>query len=263
MTTSENQARTDRVTAGLLVIGDEILSGRTQDANIAWLAQKLGAMGIALSEVRIVADIEADIVAALNALRTRYRYVFTTGGIGPTHDDITAESVAAAFGVPLDRHPEAVRILEERIGKEQLNEARLRMANVPRGGELVTNSVSGAPGFRMDNVFVLAGVPAIMQAMFEAVADRLEGGIPMQSRTVHCTLPEGTIAAALGEIQQRYPDVSIGSYPYFRRDRYGVNVVLRHGDPELLDHCKNEVIAMIEGLGGSVAAEARGTADTD
>lgn len=240
-----------QVSAAMLIIGDEILSGRTRDANLHWLAERLGEQGIAMREVRIVPDIEAEIVDALNALRDRYRYVFTTGGIGPTHDDITAQSVAAAFGVALERNEEAVRLIAERAGKENLNEARLRMANIPAGGTLIYNSLGGAPGFRIGNVFVMAGVPSIMQVMFEAISPTLEGGIPMLSRTIHCNLAEGTIAAGLGSIQETFADVGIGSYPYFRRDRAGVNIVLRSPDQARLEACTRAVEAMIHAAGGT------------
>lgn len=242
-----------QVSAAMLIIGDEILSGRTRDANLHWLAARLGEQGIAMREVRIVPDIEAEIVDALNALRHRYRYVFTTGGIGPTHDDITAHCVAAAFGVPLERNEEAVRLIAERAGKENLNEARLRMANVPAGGVLIPNSLGGAPGFRIGNVYVMAGVPSIMQVMFEAIGPTLDGGIPMLSRTVHCDLPEGTIAGNLGRIQEDFADVGIGSYPYFRRDRAGVNIVLRCPDRARLEECAQAVTAMIHAAGGKTA----------
>ena len=203
------------VTAAILVIGDEILSGRTKDKNIGYIAEYLTNIGIDLREVRVVADVEDDIVAALNALRSRYDHVFTTGGIGPTHDDITADSVAKAFGVPIDVDPRARALLLERIPEDQLNEARLRMARIPEGATLIENPVSKAPGFSIGNVHVMAGVPAIMQAMLDGLAPRLATGKKMLSRSVAAGLKEGDIAGPLGAIQAAFPDVSMGSYPNF------------------------------------------------
>ncbi len=238
------------VTAALLIIGNEILSGRTKDANLPFLAERLGALGVRLAEARVVADVEAEIVAAVNTLRGRYDYVFTTGGIGPTHDDITAASVAKAFGVAIERNAKAVALLESHYEPGQLNEARLRMATIPVGASLIENPVSKAPGFRLGNVFVMAGVPKIMQAMFDGVAPTLTGGPPMRSRNLTCGLPEGTLAAPLGQIQIRHPDIDIGSYPYFRAGRFGVTVVLRGTDVSHLDTAAEEVAAAIRDLGG-------------
>ncbi|MEE8533838.1 MAG: competence/damage-inducible protein A [Alphaproteobacteria bacterium] len=220
------------VTAALLIIGNEILSGRTRDANLPYLAERLNGVGVRLAEVRVVADDEDAIVAAVNALRATCDYVFTTGGIGPTHDDITAAAVAKAFGLPLVRNAQAVTILEVfyKGSDLELNEARLTMADMPEGAELVDNPVSGAPGFSIANVFVLAGVPSIMQAMFEGVKHRLVGGEPMRARTLAVDLPEGAIAAALAAVQNDYPDVEIGSYPYYRSGAFGVKLVLRAVD---------------------------------
>jgi molybdenum cofactor synthesis domain-containing protein len=240
----------DQPTAAVLLIGDEILSGRTKDKNLGYIADFLSAHGVDLKEARIVADVEAEIVAALNALRSRYTYVFTTGGIGPTHDDITADAVACAFGVAIDHHPEAVRILMEHfaaIGREP-NEARLRMARVPEGGELIRNSVSKAPGFKLGNVFVMAGVPKIMQAMLDEIAPRLAGGIPMLSRSIAIGIAEGDIARQLADIQKRYDDVVIGSYPFEEGGRFGANIVLRSRDGGRLDAATAEVEAMAAGL---------------
>lgn len=223
------------VTAGLCIIGDEILSGRTPDANLAWLARRLDEQGIRLREVRVVADDHEAIIEAVNALRNRWAYVFTTGGIGPTHDDITAAAIAAAFGVPVQRHPEAVRLLTERIGADRMNEARLKMANMPAGARLIVNAASGAPGFVIGNVMVLAGVPMIMQAMFEAVAPELQGGTVVISRTITIRGAEGDIAEPLGAIQAQFPDISIGSYPVFERGRTGVHLVLRGTDAARLE----------------------------
>lgn len=240
------------VTAALAIIGNEILSGRTVDKNLPFLATRLNDIGVQLREVRVVPDVEDEIVRAVNELRARYDYVFTTGGIGPTHDDITARSVAQAFGVALERHPGAVAALQRYYEPGRLNEARLRMADVPAGAVLIDNPVSGAPGFQIANVFVLPGVPAIMQAMFDGITDRLVGGPPILSEQVATDLMEGTMAVDLGAIQDRFPDVSIGSYPYFRAGRAGVNLVLRSTDPGRLRAAAGEVRAMIQRLDGSV-----------
>src|SRR5437762_9757787 len=203
------------VTAALLVIGDEILSGRTKDLNIGYIAERSTELGIDLREVRVVPDVEAEIVAAVNALRGRYDHVFTTGGIGPTHDDITADAIAQAFGVAIDVDPRAVTLLKERMPERDLNEARLRMARIPAGAELIENSMSKAPGFSIGNVHVMAGVPAIMRAMFEALAPRLAKGTRISSRAIEAGLKEGDFATALRQVQRDFPDVTIGSYPSF------------------------------------------------
>src|SRR5579864_4279284 len=243
------------VTAAILVIGDEILSGRTKDKNIGYIAEYLTGAGIDLKEVRVVPDEEPEIIAAVNALRARYTYLFTTGGIGPTHDDITAECVARAFGVPLVLDPEAKRILEGLYRPGDLNEARLRMARVPEGASLVHNPISGAPGFRIGNVFVLAGVPQIMQAMFDGVAGGLSGGRPMLSRTVTSGLPEGVLAQGLTEIQERHPEIDIGSYPWYRRGAFGTSLVLRGTDADRLGAATAEVVALVKNLGGTPREE--------
>jgi molybdenum cofactor synthesis domain-containing protein len=237
------------VTAAVLVIGNEILSGRTQDANLAYLARRLNEIGVQLREARVVPDVEEDIVRAVNECRTRFDYVLTTGGIGPTHDDITAESVAKAFGVPLIRNAEAVARLERHYVPGMLNEARLRMANTPEGAALIDNPVSAAPGFQIGNVIVLAGVPSIMQAMFEGLKDRLIGGAPMLSRTVGAFVPEGTIAKDLGELQARFPDLEIGSYPFFRQGRFGASFVLRGPDRDAIDRAASDLRTIIARLG--------------
>lgn len=244
-------------TAALLIIGNEILSGRTNDANLPYIAGRLNDLGIRLSEVRVVPDIESEVVDAVNALRARYSYVFTTGGIGPTHDDITADCVAKAFGLPLTEHVEARRLLEERYAESgiELNEARLRMARTPEGAALIDNPVSAAPGFQVENVFVMAGVPKIMQAMFESLRERLVGGDPLLSRSIACQLPEGKLAQGLGEIQARHAGVDIGSYPSYSSTGFGVAVVLRHTDPAVLDAAAGEVIALIRALGGEPAEQ--------
>jgi len=231
-------------TAAVLLIGDEILSGRTKDANLGWIADWLTALGIDLKEARVVSDDEADIVAALNALRARYTYVFTTGGIGPTHDDITADAVAKAFGAGIDHHPEAVAILREHFAARGLpeTEARMRMARIPNGAELIPNAVSKAPGFHIGNVFVMAGVPKIMQSMLEAVTPKLTGGRKMLSRTVPLNLGEGDVAKRLKEIQQAHEGVMIGSYPFEKPDgRYGTNIVIRSRDEDRMNAAAQEV----------------------
>ncbi len=238
--------------AALLIVGNEILSGRTTDANLPFIAGRLNALGIRLSEVRVVPDVEAEIVDAVNMLRARYTYVFTTGGIGPTHDDITADCVAKAFGLPLTEHVEARRRLAERYAETgiELNEARLRMARTPEGATLIDNPVSAAPGFQVENVFVMAGVPKIMQAMFESLRERLVGGEPLLSRSIACHLPEGLLAKGLGEIQARHEGIDIGSYPSYSSVGFGVSVVLRHTDPAALDAAADEVAELIRALGG-------------
>ncbi|HZH26866.1 MAG TPA: molybdopterin-binding protein [Azospirillaceae bacterium] len=243
------------VTAAVLIIGNEILSGRTKDANLGWLAERLYALGIRMREARVVSDVEADILAAVDALRQRYDYVFTTGGIGPTHDDITSACIAKAFGVPLERNAEAVRRLERHYAPGQLNEARLRMADIPRGATLVDNPVSGAPGFQIGNVVVLAGVPAIMQAMFDGLKTGLVGGAPLFAKTVRCLVPEGILAEGLGRIQGRYAQVEIGSYPFFRNQQFGVSLVLRSTDPDALGRATAEVAELVTRLGGAPAIE--------
>ena len=235
-------------TAAVLLIGDEVLSGRTKDKNLGFIADYLTALGVDLREARCVADVEDDIVAAVNALRARYTYVFTTGGIGPTHDDITADAIGKAFGVPVEHDPRAVEILLsyfKEIGREA-NEARLRMARVPLGATLIENAVSKAPGFRMENVFVMAGVPKVMHAMMDAIAPVLQRGIPMQSRTIALQGGEGDVAKPLGEIQQRYDDVLIGSYPYEGPTGFATNLVVRSRNLEALDKAEAEVKALAE-----------------
>jgi molybdenum cofactor synthesis domain-containing protein len=246
------------VTAGMLVIGDEILSGRTKDKNIGYVAEFLTNLGIDLKEVRVVSDEEGAIVEALNALRSRYDYVFTTGGIGPTHDDITAECVAKAFGVPIDFDPRAVALLKARFPDGQLNEARMRMTRIPAGADLVTNKVSAAPGFHIGNVFVMAGVPAIMQVMMNVIAPQLETGVKMLSETVRADAREGDIGTELGEIAKAHPEVSIGSYPYFDEARGpNTNIVVRARDAEKLAAARWAVEQMLVKVTAALAAGAR------
>ena len=248
------------VTAGLLVIGDEILSGRTKDKNIGYVADYLTASGIDLKEVRVVSDDETAIVSALNALRDAYDYVFTTGGIGPTHDDITADCVAKAFGVGIDYHPEAVAILKERMAKigGELNEARLRMARIPDGAELVVNKVSGAPGFWIGNVIVMAGVPAVMQTMLDEVAPKLKTGAKLLSVTIRADAKEGDVGTELGVIAKAHPETLIGSYPFFD-EKLGpnTNIVVRARDPQELKAVKAAVENMLVSVRKQLAAAAR------
>jgi molybdenum cofactor synthesis domain-containing protein len=245
------------VTAALLVIGNEILSGRTKDRNIGHIAEVLTEIGIDLKEVRVVADEEPAIVAALNELRARYDYLFTTGGIGPTHDDITADSVAAAFGVPLDHHPRAVALLRGRLGGGALNPARMRMARIPRGGALIENRVSAAPGFWIGNVIVMAGVPAIMQAMLDEVRPKLRTGAKLIAETVRADLREGDIGSELAAVAATYPDVMIGSYPFMDEVRGpNTNVVLRARDPERLAAAKAAAERMMARVRAALARQA-------
>jgi molybdenum cofactor synthesis domain-containing protein len=246
------------VTAGMHVIGDENLSGRTKDKNIVYVAEFHTNLGVDLKEVRLVSDDEAAIVEALNALQHRYDYVFTTGGIGPTHDDITAECVAKAFGVPIDFDPRAVALLKARFPDGQLNEARMRMTRIPAGADQVTNKVSAAPGFHIGNVFVMAGVPAIMQVMMNVIAPQLETGVKMLSETVRADAREGDIGTELGEIAKAHPEVSIGSYPYFDEARGpNTNIVVRARDPEKLAAARWAVEQMLVKVKAALAAGAR------
>ena len=252
-----NSAKPELITAAVLVIGDEILSGRTKDKNIGYIADYLTAIGIDLKEVRVVSDDEKAIVAALNALRHAYTYVFTTGGIGPTHDDITADCVAKAFGVTLDFHPEAVAILKERMARTggELNEARMRMARIPAGAALVANKVSGAPGFWIGNVITMAGVPSIMQAMLDEVAPKLKTGAKMLSETIRADAKEGDVGTELGVIAKAHPDAIIGSYPFYD-EKLGpnTNIVVRARDPGRLALVKAEVETMLAQVKSRLAA---------
>ena len=238
------------VTAAMLVIGDEILSGRTKDKNIGHLADIMTAIGIDLKEVRIVPDEEDEIVAAVNALRARYTYVFTTGGIGPTHDDITADSMAKAFGVPCEYDAGAYALLEESYARRgiEFTEARKRMARMPRGAAHIDNPVSTAPGFRIGNVHVMAGVPAIFQAMLDNVVPTLRTGTKLLSATVHCPVGEGVIGGPLAEIQKAFPETIIGSYPKFHDGSFWTELVVRARDPQMLKDATAAVEAMVAEL---------------
>jgi len=237
-------------TAALLVIGDEILSGRTQDKNVAQVALWLNLQGIRLTEVRVVADDLAVIGEAVVQLKARNDYLFTTGGIGPTHDDITVDAIAQALGVPVVVHPRARAALEDYYAtRGGLNESRLRMARVPDGAELIENSMSGAPGIRMGNIFILAGVPHIAGLMLEALSNQLEGGRPMLSRTVGCWVPESEIADLLRQTEQAHAGAQIGSYPFFRDGRVGANFVVRSTDAATIDRCIAAIGAGLAQLG--------------
>lgn len=229
-------AHDELITAGMIVIGDEILSGRTKDKNIGYVAEHLTNIGIQLKEVRIVADVQDEIVGAVNALRSAYTYVFTSGGIGPTHDDITADSIAAAFGVSIDIDPRAVAIMSpyyEERGLE-FTDARKRMARIPEGASLIENGVSNAPGFMLENVVVMAGIPKVMQMMLDAVTPKLKTGKKMRSVTIVIHRAESDISAPLGAAQHAWPDVSMGSYPFFENGQYGTQLVLRSTDEKRL-----------------------------
>jgi molybdenum cofactor synthesis domain-containing protein len=252
---SDQTQSSDTITAALVVIGEEILSGRTQDANIGYIAAYLGKIGIGLREVRIVPDIEAEIVTAVNELRPRFTYVFTTGGIGPTHDDVTTDAIGKAFGVKVEIDQRAVEAMRKGSGLE-LTPTRLRMARVPSGAELIDNAVSWAPGFMLGNVVVMAGVPRIMQVMLDAVAPRLAKGRPMLARSVRIDVPEGDAAPGLAALQLAHAGVQIGSYPFFEKTRLGTYVVLRSVDGEALDRAHAALWVLIEKQGFSaVAAE--------
>lgn len=244
---ADRSAPDERVwTAALVIIGDEILSGRTQDRNVAQIATWLNVQGIRLKEVRVVADDMAAIGGAVTALATAHDYLFTTGGIGPTHDDITVDAIAAALGVPVIVHPEARAILEAYYApRGGLNPARLRMARVPQGAELIPNGTSGAPGIRVGSIFIMAGVPAITAAMLEALTGQLEGGAPLLSRTIGGWVMESEVADILAQAERTHEGCQIGSYPFFREGRVGANFVIRSPDPALLDACVIDLMAAL------------------
>jgi len=242
--------RNKRYTACIVIIGNEVLSGRTQDANLGFLASRLNDLGIQVSEARVIRDDREIIAAAVNEVRARHDYVFTTGGIGPTHDDITSESIAHAFGVRFGRNREAEAILKDYYAPEDITEERMSMADMPEGAVLIENPVSRAPGFQIGNVFVLPGVPRIMRDMFQGMAHRLTGGAPMLSRSITAGLAEGRLAGPLAALQARYPDVEMGSYPFFQGGSLGANLVLRSFDPGLLAEAAEAVADMVRGLGG-------------
>jgi len=241
-------------TASLLIIGNEILSGRTQDKNLNYIAKKLADMGVELVEVRVVKDITDDIVEALNALRKKYDYVFTTGGIGPTHDDITIDAVAKAFGVKVEAHPVALAKLTEyyKSRNSELNSARLKMAEFPVGAELIENPLTAAPGCKIGNVFVLAGIPSIMQVMFDYACVHVVSGRKIQGATISCNLMEGAIAADLTAIQEQNGDTEIGSYPYIYLGKYATSLVVRGLDAAAVKKAAGEIEAMIKKFHGDI-----------
>jgi molybdenum cofactor synthesis domain-containing protein len=243
-------------TAGLLIIGDEILSGRIQDRNVAPIATWLNLQGIRLSEVRVVPDVMPKIVAAVNALRAENDYLFTTGGIGPTHDDITVDAIAEATGVAVEVHPKARAVLETYYEtRGGISDARLRMARVPAGATLIENRMSGAPGIRHGNIFILAGVPHIATLMLEALSGTIEGGKPLLSRTIGCWVPESEVADILRETEKAHEGCQIGSYPFFREGKVGANFVVRSTEAGRLDACVDDLIARLEADGRQVARE--------
>jgi molybdenum cofactor synthesis domain-containing protein len=244
------------VTAALLVIGEEILSGRTRDENTAYVAAYLNQVGIALREVRVVADEEFEIVAAVNDLRRRFAYVFTTGGIGPTHDDVTTDAIAKVFEVGVAVRDEAVAAMRLHHPEREMTPARLRMARIPEGADLIHNAISRAPGYMIENVIVMAGVPRIMQVMLDEVMPRLAKGCPIEARSVRIDAPEGDVAPPLAELQAAHPEVQVGSYPFFENRRVGTYVVLRAADTTRIDEALAGLWALIEAEGfRAVAAD--------
>ncbi len=241
-------------TAALIVIGDEILNGTTSDANAAFIANKLTSKGIKLMEVRIIGDISDDIISTVQDLKDKYDYIFTTGGIGPTHDDITSETIAKAFKIELEINETAKNILEEYYDDQNLNNARLKMAYIPKGAKLIENPITAAPGFIIENIYVMAGIPRVMQAMFVKLLDNLPEGPPILSNTISCDLYESQIADALTAIQQEYLNVAIGSYPQYRGGEHGLNIAIRSTNKKMLEDATNKVILAIKELGGTSKA---------
>ena len=234
--------------AALIIIGNEILSGRTKDKNLAYLAEWLNEIGIQLYEVRVIRDDEKEIIDCVNLLRKKYDYVFTTGGIGPTHDDITTESIAKAFNVELETNPEALKILQSYYKEGELNEARLKMTLLPKGAELVENPVTKAPGFKMENVFVMAGIPSIMQGMLEGAKAFLKVGNKMTSKSIDVFMPESYVAEELSKMQDNYPEVEIGSYPFNKEGQFGTSLVMRSTNLDTLERCSSDVAEMVKKL---------------
>ncbi len=253
----------DIYNAGLIVIGNEILAGRTQDTNTPWIAERLTDHGIVLAEVRVIPDVREEIVSTVNEMRQKHDYVFSTGGIGPTHDDITAACVAEAFEVELVQDEQAFRMLEEHYGLEELTPSRIKMSMVPDGAILIPNPVTAAPGFIMENVYVMAGVPRIMQAMLDHLLGMIDAGKPILSNTVACSLPESTVAAELGVLQEKYPGLQLGSYPHYRGGILGLSLVLRGTDKAVLERATDELIAIIRAHGDEPRAlSIRATGET-
>lgn len=237
-------------TACVIIIGNEILSGRTKDINLSYLAEELNKIGIRVMECRVIPDIAQVIVDTVNECRQKFTYIFTTGGIGPTHDDITTACIADAFGVKLIRHPEADAILRKHYG-DQINDARLKMADIPEGATLIPNRVSAAPGFVLGNVYVLAGVPNIMRAMFDELRPALKGGAPMLSESVAVMMPEGQIAKGVSDIQNAYPEIEIGSYPFIKDGKLSTNLVLRGTNGNTLAKATQDMRAFLEKAGAA------------
>lgn len=244
--------QTKTPTACVVVIGNEILSGRTQDLNISFIGKKCDELGIKLIEARVIPDIEDAIIETITQCKSFFDFVFTTGGIGPTHDDITTECIAKVFGLEVRRNAEAVKAMKKYYEATKLNEARLKMADIPAGAILIDNPVSGAPGFQLKNVFVFPGIPKIMQAMFEGILDKLSGGKPIKSLSIVTGLAESMLAGGLGIIQEKYPMVNIGSYPFLRKSKYGVNIVIRCTDKKKLDLAGADIKKLIKELKGNI-----------
>ncbi len=241
-----------KLTACVVIIGNEILSGRTQDVNLSFIALRLEQLGIVLAEARVIPDDEEVIINVVNEARKQCDYVFTTGGIGPTHDDITTATIAKVFAREVKRDPEAQRLLEAYYPAKDITDARLKMADVPVGAILINNPVSGAPGFQLENVFVLPGVPKIMQAMFEGITDRLIGGDPILTESVITNLREGQIAKGMANLQKQYPHISIGSYPFFKNRKFGVNIILRGTEQILLSELKEKMKTLVVSKNGKI-----------
>ncbi len=241
---------TKPVTGCLIIIGNEILSGRTQDTNLAYLARELNELGVRMTEARVIPDVVQTIVDTVNECRVNFDYVFTTGGIGPTHDDITADCIALAFNTELEMHPDIVKIIQRREAPPEVMESRLRMARIPKGASLIENPTGGPPGFRIENVFVMAGVPMVMQAMASTFnRESIKGGDPVRSRSIGAYLSEGQVAARLRAIQEEHPEVDLGSYPFYRQDGYGTNLVMRGTNEIELDLMLEKVRQMIVDFG--------------
>ena len=243
------------ISAGVIIIGNEILSGRTQDSNLSFIGKRLESLGIYLVEACVIPDNKKTIIDTVNKYRANYDYVFTTGGIGPTHDDITALSLANAFGIKLEQNTDAVTRLKNYYEPGRINDARLKMAQIPQGAKLIDNPISGAPGFQLDNVFVLAGVPTIMEAMFDGIIDRLIGGDPILTASIATNIGESMLAQGLGELQDKFPAISIGSYPYFKRGKLGVNIVMRSTNSNKLEQLFEQIKELILNLNGKIIEE--------
>lgn len=244
--------QSSEVTAGVIIIGNEVLSGRTQDTNLAYMGKHLDALGISIMEARVIPDVEQTIIDTVNHFRETYTYVFTTGGIGSTHDDITSAAIAKTFNVNLEKNLEAVSLLEKYFEPGGINEARMKMAHIPESAMLIYNPLSHAPGFQLENVFVMAGVPSIMQLMFDGITDRLVGGEPIITVNVATNIGEGVFAADLEKLQDEYPDISIGSYPYFRKGKLGVNLVMRSTNTDRLGELKEKLTTALTQLGDKI-----------